>query len=52
MAGLKIYMDNFFSSPDLSDNLHTEELSTVVELSDRTLKGMPGDFDNKTLKLK
>jgi hypothetical protein len=42
MPGLKIYTDNFFSSPDSSDNLHIQELSTVVELSDRTLKECQG----------
>jgi hypothetical protein len=43
----KLCMDNFFSSADLFDDLHTRALNfcdTVRQIH----KGMSGDFNNKT----
>jgi len=42
-AGHKLFMDNFFSSPDLFDNFHTETISCcgTVRLN---RKGMLQDF--------
>jgi hypothetical protein len=46
----KLYMDNFFS-PYVSDDLHTRDLNFCRTVG-KTRKGIPGGFDNKTLKLK
>jgi hypothetical protein len=48
-VGHKIYMDNFFSSPDLSNNLHSRKINCcgTVRLNQ---KGMPQEF-RKTMKL-
>ena len=50
-VGHKLYMDNFFSSPDLFDDLAQKKISCcgTVRLN---RKGMPKDLLPKTLKLK
>jgi sorbitol-specific phosphotransferase system component IIBC len=50
-VGHKLYMDNFFSSPALFNDLHTRDINCCGTVR-QNLKGMPGDSDNKTLKLK
>jgi hypothetical protein len=47
--GHKLYMDSFFSSPELFDDLYTKAIIAVV-LSKQNRRGMPTDFQ-KTLKL-
>jgi len=49
--GHKLYMDNFFSSPDLFDALAQKKISCcgTVRLN---RKGMPKDLEPKTLRLK
>jgi hypothetical protein len=49
-VGHKLYVDNFFSSPDLFDDLHTRAVNCCRTV--RIIKKMLGDFDSKTLKLK
>jgi hypothetical protein len=48
-VGHKLYMDNFFSFPDLFDNLALELLWWNFRQSS---VGMLEGFDNKTIKLK
>ena len=50
-VGHKLYMDNFFSSPDLFDDLAQKKISCcgTVRLN---RKGMPNDLLPKTQKLK
>jgi hypothetical protein len=49
-VGHKLYMDNFFSSPELFDDLHTKAINCCGTVRPNH-KGMPRDF-GKTLKLK
>jgi len=44
-------MDNFLSSPDLFDDLHARGINCHGTVRGNC-KGMPANFDNKTLKLK
>jgi hypothetical protein len=44
-------MDSFFSSLDIFDDLHTEDINCCGTVS-QNCKGMPRGFDSKTLKLK
>jgi hypothetical protein len=48
-VGHKLYMDSFFSSPDLFDDLHSRKINCcgTVRLN---RKGMPQEF-RKTMKL-
>jgi hypothetical protein len=48
--GHKIYMDNFFSSPDLFNDLHTKAINCCGTVRPNR-KGMPRDFGTK-LRLK
>jgi hypothetical protein len=48
--GHKLYMDNFFPSPDLFDNLHTKAINCCGTVRPNR-KGMPRDFGTK-LRLK
>jgi hypothetical protein len=48
--GHKLYMDNFFSSPDLFDDLHTKAINCCGTVRPNQ-KGMPRDFGTK-LRLK
>ena len=48
--GNKLYMDNFFSSPELFDDLSRKKISCCGTLRHR--KGMPKDLKPKTLRLK
>jgi hypothetical protein len=49
--GHKLYMDNLFSSPDLSDDLHTKAINCHGTVRPNQ-KGMPRDFErNSRLKL-
>jgi hypothetical protein len=50
-VGYKVYTDNFLSSPDLFDNLHTGAIECCGTVR-QNLKGMPKYFDSKALKLK
>jgi hypothetical protein len=45
-----IYMDNFFSSPDLFDDLPTRGINYCGTVT-QNCKVMPESFDSKTLKL-
>jgi hypothetical protein len=47
----KHYMDNFYPSLDLYDNLNTRTINYCGTVR-QNRKGMPGDSDNKTIKLK
>jgi hypothetical protein len=46
----KLYIDNFFSSPDITMTC-TQEVSTVVGLADKIIRECPRNLDKKTLKL-
>jgi hypothetical protein len=49
--GHKLHMDNFFSSPDIYDNLHTRVIN-YCGTARQNHKGIPRGLDKKTLKLK
>jgi len=49
--GHKLYMDNFFSSPDLYDDLAQKKIFSCGMVRLRR-KGMPKDLKPKTLRLK
>jgi hypothetical protein len=51
VVGFKLYMGTFFSSPDLFDDLHARAISCCGTVR-QNHKGMPGNFDKKTLKVK
>jgi hypothetical protein len=44
--GHKLYMDNFFSSSDLFDDLHTKAIN-CCDIVRPNQKGMPRDFGTK-----
>jgi hypothetical protein len=44
--GHKLYMDNFFSSTDLSDNLSTKAINCCGTVRPHQ-RGMPSDFGKK-----
>jgi hypothetical protein len=50
-AGHKLYMDNFFSSPYVCDDLYTGGINCCGNVK-QNYKGMPRGLDKKTLKLK
>jgi hypothetical protein len=50
-AGHILHMDSLFSSPGIFDDLHTRAVNCCGTVK-QNCKGMPGGFDNKTLKLK
>ncbi|XP_023719041.1 piggyBac transposable element-derived protein 4-like [Cryptotermes secundus] len=50
-VGHKPYMDSFFSSPDLFDELMTKKISCCGTLRPNR-KGLPQDFRNRQLRLK
>jgi hypothetical protein len=51
-VGYKVYMDNFFYSPDLCDELHTKGINYCETVSYECKGMLGGGFDNKTLQLK
>ncbi|PNF17185.1 hypothetical protein B7P43_G06584 [Cryptotermes secundus] len=50
-VGHKLYMDNFFSSPDLFDELMTKKISCCGTVRPNR-KGLPQDIRNRQLRLK
>jgi hypothetical protein len=50
-AGHELYMDNFFSSPDLVDKLITKKISCCGTVRPNR-KGLPQDLQNTRLGLK
>jgi hypothetical protein len=50
-CGHKLYMDNYFSSPDLYRDLTKQKINCCGTVRPNC-KGMPDDFRSKTLKLK
>ena len=50
-VGHKLYMDNFFSSPDLFDDLAQKKIYCCVTVR-LNRKGMPKDLKPKTMRLK
>jgi hypothetical protein len=50
-CGHKLYMDNYFSSPDLYRDLTKQKINCCGTVRPNR-KGMPDDFRSKTLKLK
>jgi hypothetical protein len=52
-VGCTLYMDNFLSSQDVYNDLHTRGISCFENVT-QNLKGMPGGggFGRKTVKLK
>jgi hypothetical protein len=42
----KLYMDNFFSSLDIYDDLHTRTINSCGTVT-QNHKGMPGDFGKR-----
>ena len=49
--GHKLYMDNYFSSPDLYSDLTKQKINCCGTMQPNG-KGMPDDFRSKKLKLK
>jgi hypothetical protein len=50
-VGHKLYMDSFFSSPDLFDDLHTRGINCCGTVR-QNRKGIPRGIYKKMLKLK
>jgi hypothetical protein len=50
-CGHKLYMDNYFSSPDLHSDLTKQKINCCSTVRSNH-KGMPGDLRSKMLKLK
>jgi hypothetical protein len=50
-VGHRLFIDNFFSSPDFLDDLHTRDINCYRTVR-QNCKGMPRCFDSRILKLK